>query len=236
MSNELEYARLRKLLAAATQGPFSHRATPSGQHAVTSSLGDVLVSTFPPINAARDVVAIAAVMNAAPALLAELDRLRADNTQLAKECAALSQAADIAAATLEDFIYTEDWPSDETVEAVLATIKRAQENRGTRDMLDDAASLRAELAEAREAARTWEQEADRRSDRYVKAAVEADNLRAELAQAQQEGERLREYEQKWNALQEAVRKLSDLHERATRIANAPQMHPPVMLDAKAPPA
>lgn len=135
MSNELEYARLRKLLAAATQGPFSHRATPSGQHAVTSSLGDVLVSTFPPINAACDVVAIAAVMNAAPALLDEFDRLR-----------------------------------------------------------------------------------------------------AELARVQQECERLREYEQKWNALQEAVRKLSDLHERATRIANAPQMHPPVMLDAKAPPA
>lgn len=78
---------------------------------------------------------------------AELNRLRADNAQLAKECSALSQAADIAAATLEDFIYYGDdrWPSDETVEAVLATIKIAQENRGTRDMLDDAVALRAEL-------------------------------------------------------------------------------------------
>lgn len=66
--------------------------------------------------------------------------------------------------------------------------------------------------------------------------AELTRLRAELARVQQECERLREYEQKWNALQEAVRKLSDLHERATRIANAPQMHPPVMLDAKAPPA
>lgn len=80
-------------------------------------------------------------------MAAELDRLRADNAQLAKECSALSQAADIAAATLEDFIYYGDdrWPSDETVEAVLATIKIAQENRGTRDMLDDAVALRAEL-------------------------------------------------------------------------------------------